>query len=397
MNSRERIATALAHREPDRLPRDLGGTESSGMHALELHKLSRSLCLDCLPEVFEPFQYVAHTPAALRKQFKIDTLNLTPAPREWIEQQHPFGMPVLLPAEWHEKEQADGSTAVLYKNSVVAQRPRDGYYFDPVNPSLANLSSAAELQHYEKQIRGFDWPFFADESDEEMAQRARVLHKEDKCVVLNLCCHLLAAGQLLRGYENFMVDLLTDEFLVNALFEMLLSGYFERIDRLAPKLEKYVDVVLLNDDLGTQQGPMLSPEVYRKHIKPAQKRLFEYAKENFQSPLLFHSCGSIRAFLPDLVEIGVDAINPVQITAEKMAPADLKKDFGDVLTFWGGGVDTQAVLNSGTPAVVKESVRRNVDILAPGGGFVFCQVHNIQPDVPPENVLAMYEALEDCV
>jgi uroporphyrinogen decarboxylase len=155
-----------------------------------------------------------------------------------------------------------------------------------------------------------------------------------------------------------------------------------------------VDVVLFNDDLGTQQGPILRPSLYREMVKPYQKSLFSCAKSHFGKPILFHSCGAVREFIPDLIEIGVDALNPVQISAVGMDATGLKHDFGKSICFWGGGVDTQTVLNGGTPSQVADAVKRQVDILAPGGGFVFCQVHNIQPDVPPENILAMYEALD---
>ena len=137
-----------------------------------------------------------------------------------------------------------------------------------------------------------------------------------------------------------------------------------------------------------------SNSVYRKIIKPYQKEFFGHVKKAFGCPILFHSCGAVREFIPDLIEIGVDALNPVQISAGGMDPKELKKDFGNDITFWGGGVDTQAVLNRDTPAGIEDAVKRSVDILAPGGGFVFTQVHNIQPDVPPENVVAMINAFK---
>ena len=157
-----------------------------------------------------------------------------------------------------------------------------------------------------------------------------------------------------------------------------------------------MDIVLLNDDLGTQKGAMLSPTTYREIIKPYQSTLFEHVKRSFDARILFHSCGAVRDFIPDLIEVGVDALNPIQISANGMQPLALKRDFGNDITFWGGGVDTQTVLNRKRPSEVRDAVRQSVDDLAPGGGFVFCQVHNIQPDVPPENVVAMFQALEEC-
>jgi len=397
LNSRERVLKTLRHKEPDRVPRDLGATESSGMTAGALWRLRTHLGLESELKVFEPYQYVAYIGEDLRRRFRIDAVNLTPEPRAWAERRHPLGFDVQLPANWLEETEPDGSTVVRRQDgTVTARRPAGGHYFDAVNPPLEQVIDAAGMARHKDTIFAFDLPAFADESHDDLRRRAESLQKRGDGVVFNLCCHILAAGQLLRGYENFMLDLMVNETLVRALLELLIEGYVRRIDRLAPVLRDSVDVVLLNDDLGTQTGAMLSPAVYRRLIKPFQRTLFAHVKRTFRAPILFHSCGGVRDFIPDLIEVGVDALNPVQISAAGMRPAALKRDFGSELTFWGGGVDTQTVLNRQTPTEVRDMVRRNVDALAPGGGFVFCQVHNIQPDVPPENVTAMFQALDDC-
>ena len=396
MTSRERILKAINHQETDRIPRDLGGTESSGMTAYALHNLQDYLGIHSYPKIFEPYQFVGYIENEIRERFKIDTVNLTLGPKKWVERETPWGFKVLLPEKWNEETDPDGATVVRDANgTIIARRPPGGFYFDPVNPPLQNVMDVSEIVNYKDVIYSFDLPSFVDETDDDIRNRARSLHEDGSCVVLNLCCHILAAGQLLRGYENFMVDLLTDEKMVRKLLDLLIEGYLRRVDWLGPLLKDKVDVVLLNDDLGTQNGPMLSPDTYRKMIKPYQKELFGYIKKVFEKPILFHSCGAVREFIPDLIEIGVDALNPVQLSANGMQLEDLKRDFGKDITFWGGGVDTQSVLNRETPDKVKDSVKRNVDILAAGGAFVFCQVHNIQPDVPPENVIAMYEALDE--
>ncbi|MHC4874179.1 MAG: uroporphyrinogen decarboxylase family protein, partial [Planctomycetota bacterium] len=387
MNSREKILTALNHKEPDRIPRDLGGTESSGMTAFSLHKLQNRLGLTDNIKIFEPYQYVGYIPEKIKEQFKIDTANLTREPEQWTSTKAPQSFVVELPAGWQEESDATGDTVVKNaEGTVVARRPSGGFYFDPTNPPLQNISDVSELDKHIAAIQSFDAPGFADESLEVFTARAEKMHKTGSCVVFNLCCHILAAGQLLRGYENFMVDLLTEEAMVRKLLDILIEGYCQRVDTLAPALKNHTDVVLLNDDLGTQNGPMLSPDTYRTIIKPYQKKLFSYVKEKFASPILFHSCGAVKEFIPDLIEAGVDALNPVQISADGMDAVVLKKEFGKDITFWGGGADTQSVLNKMTPSEVKDSVKRNIDIFAPGGGFIFTQVHNIQPDVKPENI-----------
>ena len=397
MTSSERVLKALNHEEPDRIPRDLGGTESSGMTAYALHNLQSHLRLPVRLTIFEPYQYVASIGDELKIRFRIDTANLTPGPKRWVRRTNPRGFDVLLPEAWHDTPGEEGMTVILGADGQeVARRPKDGYYFDPVNPPLQNISGPSEIEKHREAIFSFDYPSFADESAEDFRKRAQSMHAGGECVVFNLCCHILAAGQLLRGYENFMADLMLDENMVRTLLDCLIEGYHCRIDRLAPLLKDSVDIVLLNDDLGTQSGPMLAPSTYRKIIKPYQKALFAHVKKAFGKPILFHSCGAVREFIPDLIEVGADALNPVQLSAGGMDARGLKRDFGKDITFWGGGIDTQTVLNKSTPSEVAEAVRRNVDILASGGGFVFCQVHNIQPDVSPENVVAMYKALDEC-
>ncbi len=397
MTSRERVLAAISHREPDRVPRDLGGTESSGMTAYALNRLQDHLDVKRQATIFEPYQYVAYIPEGIKARFRIDTANLTPGPKSWKKALNPLGLEVLLPERWNEEPCEEGGTAVRGADgTIAARRPKDGYYFDPVNPPLQSVTKAADIARHKKTVSAFDYPSFADEEVENMQERMQTMNAEGECVVFNLCCHILAAGQLLRGYENFMVDLLTDEPMVRTLLDILIEAYCRRIDQLAPQLKSGIDVVLLNDDLGTQNGPMLAPQLYRGLIKPYQKTLFAHVKQAFETPILFHSCGSVREFIPDLIEAGADALNPIQLSAEGMELKGLKADFGSDLTFWGGGIDTQSVLNKASPSEVKDAVKRSVDILAPGGGFVFCQVHNIQPDVPPENVTAMFEALDAC-
>ena len=396
MISRERILKALNHQETDRIPRDLGGTESTGMTANSLFKLCSHLHIPATLKIFEPYQYVAYIMDELKEKFKVDTVNLTLEPENWVKRVNPFNFEVLLPKEWYEETCKDESSVVKsIDGKVIARRPKGGYYFDPVNPPLETITEPGLLAKHKETIFSFDLPSFADEPIEHFQSRAEVLYDRGECTVFNLCCHILAAGQLLRGYENFMVDLLINKKMVRNLLDYLIEGYCRRIDWLVPFLKDKVDVILLNDDLGTQNGPMLSPSTYREMIKPYQERLFKYVKKSFNKPILFHSCGAVREFIPDLIEVGVDALNPVQLSAAGMELEGLKRDFGNDITFWGGGIDTQEVLNRKTPAEVKDAVKKNVDILAPGGGFVFCQVHNVQPDVPPENVLAMYEALDE--
>ena len=397
MNSRERVIAALNHEIPDRIPRDLGGTESSGVTGIAYNRLRKHMGLPAAPpRIFDVYQQVGLVDEDIRAAFNIDTVPLVYKPREWKPFHLADGSPCLIPAGWD--PQPDGEDWVVWdhRGNAVARMPAGGFYFEPVHFPLADVSDPSELDAHAQEFESFDLPAIMDEGWNSLAERAQRLHAEtDYAVVGNFLVHLLAAGQMLRRYDNFLVDLLLNKRLAHAILERLTEAYCCRAEIYLNTVGPYIDVILVNDDLGTQTGPMLSPAVYREMILPYQKRLFGFIKQRAQVPLLLHSCGSVRQFIPDLIEAGVDALNPVQVSAAGMDPAELKREFGRDLVFWGGGCDTQNVLCRRSPEEVKAEVRRRAANLAPGGGFVFTQVHNIQPDVPPENIIAMYANLDE--
>jgi uroporphyrinogen decarboxylase len=396
VNSRERVLCALKHATPDRLPVDLGATESSGLTAIAYNRVKEHLGINRgTTQVFDVYQQVAKVEDALLDTFEIDTVPLLIEPREWKPWTLPDGSPCEIPARWTPVEEGGGFVVRGPAGQVVARMPRGGFYFEPVDPPLAGVTSPAGLAPFAAVIASYDWPFFADEGLDSIAARAyRLFHETDRAVVANLQLHLLAAGQGLRGFEQFMMDLLIDKPMAHALLEMLCDDYCERVERLLTRVGGLVQVVLVNDDLGTQQSAMLSLDCYREMILPYQRTLFTHIKQRTGASLLLHSCGAVRRFIPDLIDAGIDALNPVQVSAAGMHTASLKREFGRDLTFWGGGCDTQHVLPHGSARQVRDEVRRRVADLSGDGGFVFTQVHNVQPDVPPQNVVAMYEALD---
>jgi uroporphyrinogen decarboxylase len=199
----------------------------------------------------------------------------------------------------------------------------------------------------------------------------------------------------LRGLEQFYMDLALDPGLACAIVDRLLEIKLGFLERALAQIGDVLDVVGEGDDLGGQHAPLISPDMYRKLVKPRHRQLFQFIHEHSRAKIMLHSCGSIRPLIPDLIEIGVDILNPVQVSAADMDSADLKREFGRELAFWGGGVETQHVLPFGTPQEVRDDVRRRLDDLMPGGGYVFNPVHNIQAGVPACNIMAMWEAYRE--
>jgi uroporphyrinogen decarboxylase len=396
MTHREKILCALAHKEPDRIPVDLGGTESSGITGIAYHRLKTHLGIrDGKIRIFDLMQQIAKVEPSVLRRIGADAVPLLIEPKEWKPSTLPDGIPCEIPHKVIIETRSNGYMVVLSKNNTpLMKRPAGGYYFDSIYHPLEFVREEKEIDAEAKIFDSSDWPSWNDESFFDIADKAKRLHTETEyAVVGNLWVHLLAAGQDLRGYENFMVDILVNKKLAHRLLERQLASYLPRIENYIDAVGEYVDIIQVNDDLGIQNGPMLSPSLYREMVKPYHKTLWDFIKKKSKKPLLLHSCGSVYELIPDIIECGIDALNPVQVSARNMGTAKLKREFGKDLTFWGGGCDTQEVLPHGTVQDVKDEVMRRVGDLAHDGGFVFCQVHNIQPDVPPQNIEAMYEAL----
>lgn len=215
----------------------------------------------------------------------------------------------------------------------------------------------------------------------------------DRALMIVIGCNLFEWGTFLRRMDNFLMDLVAEPAKVEALLDALMERHLATLDKACQAVGDIADVIRFGDDLGTNGGPFMSPKIYRQLFKPRHKVLCDFVHSRTRMKTFLHSCGSIRALLPDLIEAGFDVINPVQTTCRGMEAEGLKNDFGRDICFWGGGCDTKTVLPSATPDEVKDHVRRRLEIFAPGGGFVFNTVHNILPEVPPANVVAMYEAL----
>lgn len=392
MNHRERIIAALEHRESDRLPIDFGGTDCSSVHVIAYDRLRKHLRVEPRPIRLACLsQMVVDVDEEIQDGFSGDAKALYFQPKQTKLWKSVWGIDVETPELWRPERLSNGAWVIRNANGVIVNEcPPSGKYFDPVGFLLADAESPDELGKYAPVFERWDWPAVDDESVEEYAARAKQVYQStDKAVVASWRMHYLQSGQIMRGYEQFMVDLLTDEPMTRGILDRLHAAYMERAQKFLSQMADYADVIFLTDDLGTQSAALISPDCYRRMIKPYWAELIGLIKK-YNKKVLMHSCGAISELIPDLIEIGVDAVNPVQITARGMAPERLKKEFGKDITFWGGGISTQGVLDKGTVQQVRDEVKKNIDIFAKGGGYVFTQVHNIQSDVPPENIEAAY-------
>ncbi|MGE4352503.1 MAG: uroporphyrinogen decarboxylase family protein, partial [Oscillospiraceae bacterium] len=205
----------------------------------------------------------------------------------------------------------------------------------------------------------------------------------------------LQTGPRMYGFNNLLTMLAVEQDRVESFLDKLLEEKLKYYDTLFGLFGDSIDIINEGDDLGTQNGLFISPGMYRELIMPYQSKLYHYLKDKYKVKVFLHSCGAVSDLIPDLIEAGVDILNPIQISAKGMDVTRLKKDFGKDIVFWGGTIDSQKMLPYSTPQEIKDEVKRRIDQLAPGGGFVFAPIHNFQPDVPVENILAMWEAFQD--
>jgi uroporphyrinogen decarboxylase len=388
VNSRERILTALRHQEPDHVPIDLGGMRATGITALAYRQLKEHLGItEGDIYVYDTGQQLAVMESPILDLFGLDVVPLDlDQLRGWQPYTLPDGRPARIVAGFTTETAPDGSAYQLEDGRRVRYRPSSSQYFYRIYHPLAEATTPADLQPF------LLWSY----SDDELTllrDGARYLYENtDYAIMGNFGGSILEAGQGLRGWEQFMIDLARGGIFLEAFLERLTEVHLANLARYLDAVGPYIQIIAMVDDLGTQHGLQISSQTYRRWIKPCHTRIYGYIHQHYPEIYVFlHSCGSIYPLIPDLIEAGVQILNPVQISAAGMDPVRLKQEFGADLTFWGGGCDTQHTLPRSTPEEVAAEVKRLLGIFTPGGGYVFNQVHNIQADVPPENIVAMLE------
>jgi uroporphyrinogen decarboxylase len=402
MTSRERILAALNHQEPDRVPIDFSGHRSSGIAPQAYLRLRNALGLKEVPlRVYDPIQQLAIVDEDVLDLLGVDTVELGRGfalnDSDWADWVLPDGTPCQMPV-WAIPERGDGEWLLRTRDGLALGRMPDGsMYFDQCHWPLVDSGDQRPL---DDAMRECLWtaaasppgPLAPDAATLSAGAR-RLRNRTSRAILALFGGNLLEMGQFLYRMDRFMEMLAAEPLRVHAFLDRLLEMHLANLERFLAAVGPFIDVIVFGDDLGGQNGPLLSPRMYREFFKPRHSLLWRRAKELAEVKVMLHCCGAVRPLVPDLIDAGLDAINPVQISCRGMDAAGLKRDFGADLTLWGGGCDTQSVLPSASAGAVREHVAQQVRTLAPGGGFVFQQVHNIQANVPPENILAMFGAV----
>jgi len=415
MNSRERVETALKHQQPDRVPLDLGASATTGMHASSVYLLRQALKLDppgTPVKVIEPYQILGEIQPDLIEALGVDVIGL-PSPRNLFgfsnENWKPWtlfdGIPVLVPEAFNTVPEEDGSILMYPEGDRSAppsgKMPDGGFYFDTIirQPPIddAHLDPQDNLQEF-GPISDADLAYFK-------AEAARLFDRTDKAVLANFGgtafgdIALVPAPWVkhprgIRDVAEWYMSTATRRDYVYEVFERQCEIGLANLEKIYGVVgNRATAVFVTGTDFGTQAGPFISPKSYRELFMPFHKAVNEWIHRNTTWKSFIHSCGSVVALIPHFLEAGFDILNPVQTSAAGMDPQVLKDRFGDRLTFWGGGVDTQKTLPFGTPQEINAEVAERMRIFGKNGGFVWNSIHNVQATIPQENLVALYQAI----
>ena len=417
MTSRERIEAALHGKEPEGLPVDFAGGFQTGLHVTIVYQLRQKLGLDkpgTPVKVVEVYQMLGQVATDLRDALGVDTVSVAgtgtmfgyPA-KEFKQWEMLDGTPVLVPVDFNTEYEPNGDLLQYPENDRNApasgMMPAGGHFFDAI---VRQKPIDDDKLDPEDNLEEFG-PVTEDELEWYKVRAERLFNETDKALfctfgglsfgdIALVPATFLKDPKGIRDIEEWYVSLAMRPDYVRAVFDRQADVAIENLKRLHEAVGERISVIQTNGtDFGTQNGPFLSPGQYRELFKPYQKRLHDWIHENTSWKTFMHCCGGIEPLIDDMIEAGFDVLNPVQCSARGMDPKALKKNYGRRVTFWGGGVDTQKTLPFGTPEDVREEVKQRIDIFGEGGGFVFNTVHNVVPNTPLDNLLAMFEVIRE--
>lgn len=395
VSSRERILDAINHKESERLPIDFGSSTSTGISIFAYSKLQDHLKMDLgsLPYLYDVFLMLADPTLAMIDYMGGDIIQLKRYAHnfgipltDWKEWQLPNGPRCMVPEQFNPTISDNGLEILGGDGQCVAKMPSESYHFELTKYPYNGIETASQIGDIEfSRISDLEIAFLKNECEQ-------IKLKTDKAIMFPIYGRVFEAGMLGWGFEEWLVNLMTNEQMVHRYMGELTECHLEDLTKVLDACGEYIDILRFVDDLGTQSSQIMSLEMYRELIKPYHEQMFSFLKKNYpKQKIALHCCGAIKPFLPDFIEMGVDIINPVQISATGMDPKILKKEFGDDITFWGGGVDMQFEVLTEDLGKLKDHVKQMIDTFGPGGGFIFAPTHNVQADIAPEKIVTIYD------
>ncbi len=416
MTSRERLRAALNHQQPDKVPVDLGSTSVTGMHVLAVAKLRQALGLEDIPvRIHEVFQQLGYIDNDLQEAIGGDVVGVTaytdffgnrladfkPYPNSW-------GIKTTIPGGFIWEDRPDGSR-ITYPHGDTSAKPtaeilKDGYFYNVLRRGSASCDEERNGREDFKE----DFQVLTDEQARHYEKTADELYRNTQFGLIGLLgpagfgdVAMVPGGQLsapqgVRDIEEWMMAHYTNPDYIHEVFEYQTEVALENLEIYRQAVGDKIEVIYMGGtDFGTQNAPMISLDCYREFYKPYWKRVNDWVHKNTNWKTFYHSCGAVATFIDDFIDAGLDVLNPVQCSAVGMDAQTLKDKYGDRIVFWGGGIDTQKVLPYGTPDEVREMVKERIDIFSKNGGYVFNTIHNVQGNVPIENIVSMYKAVKD--
>ncbi|MFA5026462.1 MAG: uroporphyrinogen decarboxylase family protein [Candidatus Methylomirabilota bacterium] len=373
LSHRDRVLAVLQHETPDRPPVDLAGSPATGINLFAYRRLKSHLGMPGPVRVQSERSQLAWPDEELLRRFDVDLRLVVAQTPEDAARRELF-------------DEAAFTREAVYTDmwGVTRRRPPHGHYYVSAAPFVQDEPTLADLDAH-------PWPPPERPERGVLRQEAERLRRETDCALtVHVPVRLFSMGQFLCGFENWLVQLQVNPEFCEALLERTLALQFPMIEETLQAVGDLVDILYFADDYGMQTGPVISPALFRRIFKPRMARVFDFVRARSKAAIAMHSCGSVAALIPDFIDVGVQVLNPIQVAAADMDTARLKREFGRQLAFWGA-VDTQRVLPQGTPDEVRAEVARRVADLGPA--FIPASVHNIQAEVPPENIVALLDAV----
>jgi len=402
MNSRDRLLLSINHKQPDKVPIDLGSSTVTGISAIAYNNLKKYLKIERTTRVFDVVQQLANVDMEIIDLFGVDALDinrLSVENNDWYEVTLADGSKAEYPTWFRPIKADDGSWYTIDEDgTVLSKMPVGASFFDQMYFPYEN-GYPENFNNLKDALKKISWVVHSHASNlnvTELREKLLKLKKStNKALVMSGGVKLLELGFFIRRMDNFLMDLMIEQEKLSEMLDILVDMHLAGLEKKCQTVGDIVDVIRFGDDLGMTSGPFMDLDTFRKLLKPRYKILCDYVKKHSNMKIFLHSCGSIKQFIPDLIEVGFDIINPVQSNCYQMDLLTLKNEFGRDITFWGGGVDTASVINRATPQEVRKDVLTRCEILSKDGGFIFAPIHNILSEVPPQNVITAYNAVKE--